>query len=109
VETRRQVFLIFKECVNNIARHAHARHVHIALKAEQARLILEVEDDGCGFEAGPSAGHGLRNMAWRARLLNATFQVQGGPGKGTHVVLRVPLGPRRRWRPRMTVPRINMR
>ena len=109
VETRRQVFLIFKECVNNIARHAHARNAHIVLKAEQAHLILEIEDDGCGFDAGPSAGHGLRNMAWRARLLNATFEVQGSPGKGTRVVLRVPLGPRRRWRQRMTVPRMNMR
>jgi signal transduction histidine kinase len=46
VETRRQVFLIFKECVNNIARHAQARHANIALKAEQAHLILEIEDDG---------------------------------------------------------------
>ena len=109
VETRRQVFLIFKECVNNIARHAQARHAYIALRAEQAHLVLEIEDDGCGFDGGPSAGHGLRNMVWRARLLNATFEVQGSPGKGTRVVLRVPLGPRRRWRQRMTVPRINMR
>jgi ligand-binding sensor domain-containing protein/two-component sensor histidine kinase len=109
VETRRQVFLIFKECVNNIARHAQARHAYVALKAEQAHLILEIEDDGCGFDAGPSAGHGLRNMAWRARLLNATFEMQGSPGKGTHVILRVPLAPRRRWRRLMTVSRINMR
>jgi len=109
VETRRQVFLIFKECVNNIARHAQARNANIVLKAEQGHLVLEIEDDGCGFDAGPSAGHGLRNMAWRARMLNATFEVQGSPGKGTRVVLRVPLGPRRRWRQRMTVPRINMR
>jgi signal transduction histidine kinase len=95
--------------VNNIARHAQARNAYIALKAEQAHLVLEIEDDGCGFDAGPSAGHGLRNMAWRAHLLNATFEVKGSPGKGTRVVLCVPLGPRWRWRQRMTVSCMNMR
>jgi signal transduction histidine kinase len=107
VEARRQVFLIFKECVNNIARHAQARNAYIALKAEQAHLVLEIEDDGCGFDAGSNAGHGLRNMAWRAHLLNAAFEVNGSPGKGTRVVLCVPLGPRWRWR--MTVSRMNVR
>jgi signal transduction histidine kinase len=95
VETRRQVFLIFKECVNNIARHAQARHANIALSVEQNHLVLRVEDDGCGFDLGQGEGHGLRNMAQRARLLDGAFQVRSHPGEGTTLCLRVPLGKRR--------------
>ncbi|MBZ5723663.1 MAG: hypothetical protein LAP87_01585 [Acidobacteriia bacterium] len=99
VDTRRQVFLIFKECVNNIARHAHARHAGIALAVEQNHLVLRVEDDGCGFDAGPAVhGHGLRNMAGRARLLGAALELHSRPGQGTVLRLRVPLGQRRRSR-----------
>jgi ligand-binding sensor domain-containing protein/two-component sensor histidine kinase len=100
-DMRRQVFLIFKECVNNIARHARARHAKMALSVEQNHLVLRVEDDGCGFDAGQSRGHGLRNMAQRARLLDGAFEVRSRPGEGSILCLRVPLGQRRgRWRSR---------
>jgi signal transduction histidine kinase/ligand-binding sensor domain-containing protein len=97
LDTRRQIFLIFKESVNNVARHAQARHVKIALATEQNNLVLHVEDDGCGFDLGkPGQGHGLHNMAQRARMLRASLEVISGSGSGTHVVLRVPFGPRHR-------------
>jgi signal transduction histidine kinase len=99
IETRRQLFLIFKECVNNLARHAQARHAYITLRAEQNGLMLEVRDDGRGFVAGQRAGHGLHNMAVRARTLDASLEVDSGSGKGTRITLRVPLKQRLRlWR-----------
>jgi signal transduction histidine kinase len=96
LETRRQVFVIFKECVNNIARHAQARHAYIAIKLEPHYLLLTVEDDGRGFHTGQFAGHGLRNMERRSRMLNANFEVTSRPGDGTRIELRVPFGQRGR-------------
>jgi signal transduction histidine kinase/ligand-binding sensor domain-containing protein len=98
VDTRRQVFLIFKESVNNIVRHAQARSAKVALKAEQNSLVLEVADDGCGFDAGQGSGHGLRNMAERARALGGDLEVRSCRGDGTRLVLRVPLGGSPLWR-----------
>ena len=92
-DTRRQLFLIFKECVNNIVRHAGAGNVNVALTVELNRLVMRIEDDGCGFdtrEAG--AGHGLRNMASRAEQLGAAFELRSRPGEGTCLCLRVPIG-----------------
>jgi signal transduction histidine kinase/ligand-binding sensor domain-containing protein len=102
VDTRRQVFLIFKECINNIARHAQARHVYVSLKVVQDYLVLEAEDDGCGFDSSQAAGHGLRNMTQRARALRGEFALRSRPDGGTHAVLRVPLAQRRPWRRRMS-------
>jgi len=96
IDARRQVFLIFKECVNNLARHARACNGYIAMKVGPDELLLEVQDDGCGFDAAEGAGHGLRNMAVRARALNAAFEVESHPGKGSRICLRIPLKQRRR-------------
>jgi signal transduction histidine kinase/ligand-binding sensor domain-containing protein len=92
VDTRRHVFLIFKESVNNVVRHARARHVKVVLQADQNLLVLEVTDDGCGFDSGQCSGHGLRNMAERARALGGSLEVTSRPGYGTHVALHVSLG-----------------
>jgi signal transduction histidine kinase len=96
VETRRQIFVIFKECVNNIARHSGARSASIEMRLEQHHLVLTVEDDGCGIDSCPRTGHGLRNMEQRARMLSADFDITNRPGGGTHIVLRVPFGQRGR-------------
>jgi ligand-binding sensor domain-containing protein/two-component sensor histidine kinase len=104
VDTRRQVFLIFKESVNNIARHSQARHAVVALKADQNWLVLEVADDGCGFDAVQCGRHGLRNMAQRARTLGGVLEVSSCPGDGTRLVLRVPLGRYASWRRRLAFP-----
>jgi nitrate/nitrite-specific signal transduction histidine kinase len=57
-----------------------------------------VTDDGCGFDAGQCSGHGLRNMAERARALDGSLEVISRPGYGTHLALHVSLG--RSLRPR---------
>jgi len=91
-ETRRQIFLIFKECVHNIVRHSGASHARILLRVADNQLALIVEDDGRGFDLKKVAqGNGLRNIRHRARLLQASIETQSTPGRGTVFALRVPL------------------
>jgi signal transduction histidine kinase len=99
-DVRRQVFLIFKECMNNIAKHAGAAHATIVLGGEQDGLLLHVEDDGHGFQPEETTrGHGLGNMNRRARLLGGALETHSQPGRGTSLDLRVPVSSgRRQWR-----------
>jgi len=97
-EQRRHLYLILKESVHNVARHAQCRRVSIALRLDGRRLHAEVADDGRGFEAGPEAGarraggggHGLPGMRERARQMRGSLEVRSAPGEGTVVILDVP-------------------
>jgi len=90
VNMRRDIYLIFKEAVNNAARHAGCSRVDVELRFDSARLTLTVTDDGTGFDpdAG-SDGNGLLNMRRRAERLAGTLGIVSGPG-GTTVRLEVP-------------------
>jgi signal transduction histidine kinase len=97
VEARRALYLIYKEALHNVAKHARqARHVAVALAADGPALRLTVADDGPVPPRPPrSSGHGLRNMAARAAAVGGTFgagygAVPGQPGWGVWV--RVPVG-----------------
>jgi signal transduction histidine kinase len=91
-EIRRQIFLIFKECVNNIVRHSGASHATILFRVADGQLILIVEDDGRGFDLKKvPQGNGLRNIRHRARLLQASVETQSTIGRGTLFALHVPL------------------
>jgi signal transduction histidine kinase/ligand-binding sensor domain-containing protein len=91
-ELRRQVYLIFKECINNIARHSHATETHIDLKIVKRQLALEVRDNGCGIECQDGHnGNGLESMRLRAARLGGELQVRSAKGQGTTVILRAPL------------------
>jgi ligand-binding sensor domain-containing protein/two-component sensor histidine kinase len=97
-DTRRHLYLIFKECVNNVARHSQCRHVSVQLKLDDDWLLLDVCDDGKGFvieRAGE--GHGLASMRARAKLLGGEIEIEGGEGQGSRISLRVPEG-RRQFR-----------
>lgn len=89
METRRQLFLVFKEAVHNAACHAAAKQVDIALRREANQLVLSVSDDGKGFAEGGAAGQGLRSMKRRAERMDAQLDIQSGQGEGTRVMLRV--------------------
>ncbi len=90
-ELRRQVYLIFKEAVNNIARHSRATEARISLRVEERHLRLEVTDNGRGIERfDGDEGNGLRNMKLRAASLRGELQVRSTNGNGTTVELRVP-------------------
>jgi signal transduction histidine kinase/ligand-binding sensor domain-containing protein len=91
-DVRREVFLIFKESINNAARHSGCKHVEVHLNLEGSRLLLSVRDDGEGFAALPNGqGHGLASMRERARRLGGHLETTSEPGKGTLVKLTAPL------------------
>jgi PAS domain S-box-containing protein len=88
------VFRIFQESMTNIARHAEAKSVEIALRQEQSTLMLSVKDDGKGFQVREWSGSmGLLGMKERAEGWGGTTEFISSPGAGTTVVVRVPLLP----------------
>lgn len=94
---RREVFLIFKESVNNAVRHSGAAAAEVEFRVEGDNLTLRVSDDGRGFDAGTrtfssTGGNGLHSLARRARDLGGDYEVRSARGAGTTVTLRVPLG-----------------
>jgi two-component system, NarL family, sensor histidine kinase UhpB len=86
------VFLIFKEALTNAARHASARRIEVEIALGARELLLEIRDDGRGFDPrAPRGGRGLSNLARRAAELRATLEIDSAPGRGTRIALRVPL------------------
>jgi ligand-binding sensor domain-containing protein/signal transduction histidine kinase len=93
-EIRRELFLILKESVTNIAKHAECKRVTIELESDRRRLRLRVTDDGKGFEpAQRTDGNGLANMRRRVAALAGRLSIQSKPGAGTTIELDVPLRP----------------
>ena len=92
------VLRIGQEALTNIAKHAQATRVTIALEFNRCTLVLRVEDNGVGFEqrdaALPGDGHfGLLGMSERAKRLAGGFAVNSVPGRGTSMVVEIPLEP----------------
>ncbi len=91
-DMRREIFLVFKEAVNNIMRHSQCTQVEIDFCRERDWLWLRVSDNGKGLAACESgAGHGLLNMQARAKTLGGELCVTSTAGRGTAIALRVPL------------------
>ena len=89
---RREVFLFIKEALTNIVRHAQAGAVDLTLVADERELRLEIRDDGKGFDAAAAGGGmGLTSMRERARTLGGQLVITSQQGKGTHIILRVPV------------------
>jgi signal transduction histidine kinase/ligand-binding sensor domain-containing protein len=92
---RRQVFLIFKESIHNMVRHAACSNVEVALKIEKHAINLTLRDDGKGFDPEQeSHGHGLMSMRQRARSLGASLEIVSQEDRGTLISLKVPLARR---------------
>jgi signal transduction histidine kinase len=92
---RRDVFLIFKECVNNAVRHSGCTSAAITLKLEDGALALEVRDDGKGVtRPHNSEGQGIPGMLHRAESFGGRIEIVSQPGHGTTVRLWVPIGGR---------------
>ena len=87
------LFHICQEALANIARHAHAKKVDLYLWTSKDRVLLEIHDDGRGFEpqkATLSLGHGLANMYTRARSVGGDIEITAEPGKGSTILAWVP-------------------
>jgi len=92
LEFKREVFLIFKEALHNILRHARASHVTIRAGHDAKTFHLHVADDGCGFDTTrPATGTGLKNLTARTAALRGVFCVASEIGKGTTIDLSAPL------------------
>lgn len=93
-DKRHELFLVFKEALNNIIKHSGATVVRISLRLKEARLVLVVEDNGCGFDAtaarGASRGNGLHNMRNRIRKVGGEVSIVSSSGKGTRIEFSVP-------------------
>src|SRR6266404_2046700 len=91
-ETRRQVFLIFKESVNNAARHSGCDRARINVAVTNGTLAFSVSDNGKGFDAGRVVvGEGLLSMRQRAKKIGSELIVTSITGTGTTVLLKAPL------------------
>jgi signal transduction histidine kinase len=86
---------IAQEALNNALKHAHASTVIVSLQGVDRRVVLEIADNGRGFDpAQPSrGGMGLGNMRVRAQGIGATLEIVSSPGQGTHVKVLVEVKP----------------
>ncbi len=90
-QRREAAFYIAADALGNVARHARARHAALRLFDEDGRVVLEVTDDGIGFDFEATAsGHGLHNMRERAFAVGGTLRVESRPGRGARVRLELP-------------------
>jgi PAS domain S-box-containing protein len=90
------IFRIFQESLTNVARHAHATRVEARFERGADQLVFQVHDNGRGIdpeEAKARRSLGLVGMQERALLLNGELMVEGVPGAGTTMTLRIPLLP----------------
>jgi ligand-binding sensor domain-containing protein/signal transduction histidine kinase len=84
---KQNIYLIFKESIHNIVKHARAGNVSVKLVNEKGEFKMIIKDDGCGFtQNGKQNGNGLRNMKRRARTVGGEFEIQNRDG--TVLILR---------------------
>jgi two-component system, NarL family, sensor histidine kinase UhpB len=92
-DTELAVYRIAQESLTNVARHAQAKRVTLALARGHDSVVLRVVDDGRGFNAVPEEHGGLRSMRERALLVNGALAIKDGRQGGVEVRLEVPTAP----------------
>jgi PAS domain S-box-containing protein len=99
-EIETALYRIVQEALTNIAKHAHARRVHLRLSRKASRVTASIEDDGIGFDVqermaadAPGSGAGLFGMQERVALWGGTFTIQSRPDQGTRIFVELPLSP----------------
>jgi signal transduction histidine kinase/ligand-binding sensor domain-containing protein len=89
---RRELFLIFKEGINNMVRHSGCSKAEVEFRADEERLRLVMSDNGKGFNlAQKSRGHGLLSMQERCKALGGELTIDSQPAGGTTISLMIPL------------------
>jgi|GEM_PF-1961072 len=96
-ETGLQMLAITREALSNVYRHARARSVALRLRVVDETLMLEIADDGVGFDpqavTALEGGYGLRGIAERVALLDGAWNIVSQPGQGTRVQVHLPFRP----------------
>jgi signal transduction histidine kinase len=97
-DTELTLYRILQEALNNVEKHARARHVAVSLKQMGDFVQLAIVDDGIGFEPGVYPARrkgkgrlGLLSMRERATYMGGTLNITSAPGKGTTVLVQVSL------------------
>ncbi len=92
------LFNIVDEAVNNARKHAEAEHIWVRLNRQEDTLLLEIQDDGVGFDTGEVDANydqrgslGMINLRERAELLEGTLRIESAEGKGTRISLIIPI------------------
>ena len=86
-----ELYYIAQEALNNALKHAEATRVRIRLERQHGTVVLEIADDGCGFDPDGKRGVGLGSMAERAAQWDGRLHVDAAPGVGTTVRAELPL------------------
>ncbi|RYZ27542.1 MAG: hypothetical protein EOO10_12405 [Chitinophagaceae bacterium] len=95
MDQRREIFLIFKESINNIVKYAHATEVRVVMQLKSRQFIMQVIDNGVGFDytsdgnGSAKRGNGMRNMQKRAETVKGKLLVESALRNGTMIELRV--------------------
>ncbi len=91
--TKRNIFLLLKEALNNALKYAKAERISVSLTTDERGFALCVADNGVGFdaEAFGRKGNGLRNMEARCAALGATLKITAAPGQGCTVKAEGPI------------------
>ena len=92
-ETRHNIFLVLKEALNNAVKHSCATEIWLRMAEQGPLFVLEIADNGAGFDAGKKSepGNGLRNMARRMEAIGGLFALRSSPASGTTICLKLPL------------------
>jgi signal transduction histidine kinase/ligand-binding sensor domain-containing protein len=98
-EVRHNLFLAFKEAINNTLRHSGATEVQVSLRVKPEAFVWQVEDNGRGFDpetvrpgsGNGGSGNGLPNMRRRLQEIGGRCEIQSVPGQGTKIIFIVPL------------------
>lgn len=92
------IFYIAEEAINNARKHAEAEHIWVRLRSEAKTFVLQVEDDGVGFNVGAVDAHyaqrgslGIVSMRERADLVEGSLKIDSAEGAGTRITISVPL------------------
>ncbi|MDB6038129.1 MAG: hypothetical protein JWM99_1970 [Verrucomicrobiales bacterium] len=87
LDFRKNLFLLFKEALTNVARHAHATRVEVYLDEPPGAWRLTIRDNGVGFNPeAPASGNGLKNLRARAEKIGARLSIKSFPGQGTTLI-----------------------
>jgi two-component system sensor histidine kinase UhpB len=94
--TETALYRTVQEALTNVSKHAKANHVLIQVRTESSVLLCSIEDDGVGFDAraarsGKDRGLGLVGMQERLNAVGGTLSIDSVPGKGTTLVIRIPM------------------
>jgi signal transduction histidine kinase/ligand-binding sensor domain-containing protein len=92
-QTRHTLYLVTREALNNVVKHARASEIHLHADVTDNTLRLTIEDDGIGFEfpANKPEADGLANMRQRLNDIGGKFELASNPGSGTKIFIEIPL------------------